>query len=288
MPDTQKVILITGSSSGFGLLTAARLAARGHFVWATMRNISKQQPLLDEVAKRGGQVWIRYLDVTQPFSIANVIDEIKKRHGAIDVLINNAGYGIGGFFEDLTQEEIRNQFDVNIFGVQQVTRAVLPLMRQQNKGRIINISSIAGQTASPCFGAYNASKWALEGFSESLYHEVSLFGIDVVLVEPGSYPTSVFFENARYAKNFDNEQSPYFKWSQQLRAMLHSYVRGLKRSPEEVAVLIERIVHMRKPRLRYISDWQSWMHVYIRKIVPQSMYGHFYRKALYGKSNNTV
>ena len=142
--------------------------------------LSKKQPLEDELAKRKTQAFIRELDVTKPSTIKNVVEEIQKTHFHIDVLINNAGYGIAGFFEDLSEEEIRAQMEVNFFGVQNVCREVIPLMRKRSQGKIINISSIAGQVATPCLGAYNTSKWALEAFSESLYYELGLFGISVV------------------------------------------------------------------------------------------------------------
>ncbi len=286
--NSKRVILITGCSSGFGLLTAARLATQGHFVYATMRDISKQQPLLDETAKRNAQVLVRPLDVTKPETIAKVVDEIKNHHGHIDVLINNAGFGLGGFFEDLTEGEIRQQMDVNFFGVQNVTRAVLPLMREQRKGKIINISSIAGRCASPALSAYNASKWALEGFSESLYYEVSAFGIKVVLVEPGSYPTKIFKDNARYANGFDNPNSPYFVFSQKLRGFVNSALHKSTKDPEDVARLIEKIVDCANPRLRYISDFSSMMRVQISRILPPSIYNYIFRKVIYGNSRNAV
>ncbi len=278
----QKVILITGCSSGFGLLTAARLAARGHFVWATMRDTSKAQGLQEELNRRKAHATIRPLDVTKPDGIKNVVEEIQKEHHTIDVLINNAGYGIGGFFEDLSEEDIRRQMEVNFFGVQNVCRQVIPLMRRCSKGRIINISSISGQTASPCLGAYSASKWALEAFSESLSYEMKLFGIDVVLVEPGSYPTKIFSDNARYAIDFDNPQSPYYSMSQKLKEMSLNHVKGLKRDPEDIARLILYIVETSRPRLRYIPDFSSWLHVFLRKSLPPSVYGYFLRKAIYG------
>jgi len=166
--DNQKVILITGCSSGFGLLAAARLAGHGHLVWATMRDLAKKGPLEQELFKHNAQAFIRELDVTRPPTIKNVVEEILGAHSHIDVLINNAGYGIGGFFEDLSEEDIRSQMEVNFFGAQNACRAVIPLMRKRTQGKIINISSIAGQVGTPCLGAYNSSKWALEAFSERL------------------------------------------------------------------------------------------------------------------------
>ena len=279
---SQKIILITGTSSGFGLLIAARLSAKGHIVYATMRDINKSENLRQEIAKRGGYIQIRALDVTKLESIKEVVDEIKKTHNRLDCVINNAGYGLGGFFEDLTQEQLRDIMDVNFFGVQNVCREVIPVMRVQKSGLIINMSSIAGLTAAPAFGAYNASKWALEAFSESLFHELSLFGIKVVIVEPGSYPTKIFSENAQYAKNFDNPQSPYCKVSQTLHRWVQEGKSRMTRNPEHVACLIEKIVHTKNPRLRYISDFRSWLEVKARQFMPKRTYGIILRRILHG------
>ena len=279
--NNQKIILITGCSSGFGLLTAARLATRGHIVWATVRDLARKAPLVKELAKRNTQAVIRELDVTKPATIKNVVEEIQKMHGRIDVLINNAGYGIGGFFEDLSEEDIRRQMEVNFFGVQNVCREVIPLMRQRLQGKIINISSISGQVATPCLGAYSASKWALEAFSESLYFELGLWGISVCLVEPGSYPTNIFTHNAHYAKNFDNAQSPYFPFSQKMKNMLQQSISKLNRDPEDVARLIEKIIHKSHPRLRYVSDFSSWARVMMQKILPSRLTASIFRRVFY-------
>jgi len=277
----RKVILITGCSSGFGLLAAVRLAVSGHSVWATMRDLSKKQLLENELSKRNVQATIRALDVIKPATIKAVIAELQKTHGCVDVLINNAGYGIAGFFEDLSEEDIRSQMEVNFFGVQNVCREIIPLMRQRSQGKIINISSIAGQVGTPCLGAYNASKWALEAFSESLYHELSLFGIAVTLVEPGSYPTNIFKENAHYAKDFDNAQSPYFLYSQKLRDMAQEAIQKLKRDPDDVAKLIEDIVRNPRPRLRYVSDLASLSRMTAQKILPPSVTAAIFRRIIH-------
>ncbi len=284
----KQIILITGCSSGFGLLAAARLAASGHFVYATMRDVSKQQELVDESIKRGGQVLVRPLDVTKPSTIKPVIDEIIQHHQHIDVVINNAGFGLGGFFEDLSDEEIRAQMETNFFGVQHVTRAVIPYMRERRQGKIINISSIAGLCSSPSLSAYNASKWALEGFSESLYHEMALFNIKVVLIEPGSYPTKIFGDNSRYAKNFDNPQSPYYQLSQTLRNFVKSKLHQSPKDPEDVAKLIERVVNLQHPQLRYISDAVSALRVLVGRIMPPAMYNYIFRKVIYGNNKHTL
>lgn len=276
-----KVILITGCSSGFGLLFAARLAAAGHCVYATMRDLTKQDALLQETARRGGKVHVRCVDVNQEASIKHVVDEIMLAQGRIDVLINNAGYALGGFFEDLTEEDIRAQMETNFFGVQRVCRLVLPCMRQRNNGLIINMSSIAGQTATLCLGAYNASKWALEGFSESLYYETAPFGIKVVLVEPGSYPTQIFTANAKYGKNYLAASSPYYQYTRRIIEFMEGYVRQLKRDPEHVARLVERIINTPNPRLRYASDFAAWARIVFSKITPPWVYSFLFKKIIF-------
>ena len=276
-----KTVLITGCSSGFGLLTAVRLAASGHVVWATMRDLTCKAALENELTKRNTQAAIRELDVTKPATIKNVVQEIQETHGRIDVLINNAGYGISGFFEDLSEEDIRRQMEVNFFGVQSVCREVIPFMRQRAKGKIINISSISGQVAVPCLSAYNASKWALEAFSESLYFELGLFGVCVVLVEPGSYPTHIFTQNAHYARDFDNAQSPYFSLSQNLKNTVGQSIRKLKRDPEDVARLIEKVINKSHPRLRYVSDFSSWLRMMAQKILPPRLTASIFRRIVY-------
>ena len=231
---------------------------------------------------------VRELDVTKPATIQAVVQEIKMKYQRIDVLVNNAGFALGGFFEDLSEEEIRRQMEVNFFGVQNVCREVVPLMRQQKSGRIINISSIAGQSGTPSLGAYNSSKWALEGFSESLYHELRNFGVQVVLVEPGPYPTKIFSDNARYCRGFDNPQSPYFSFSQKLKAFVKKEFVKNKRNPEDIAVLIEKIIDTKNPRLRYVPDLSSWMRLVAGKIIPPALYNYLLRKVVYGNSKLTV
>ncbi len=263
-------------------MTTARLAAKGHTVIATMRDLAKRNVLLSEVNRRGGpQVDVLALDVTNKESIRRVLEHIAAEYGYIDVLVNNAGYGIGGFFEDLTDEEIRQQMETNFFGVQNLTRAVIPLMRQRKKGRIINISSVAGFSASPAFGAYNASKWALEAFSESLQYELKFFGIDVCLIEPGTYRTKIFFENARYAKNFDNPASPYYSISQHLKKKVMAYVDDCHKDMEEVPALVERLMLAKNPPFRSIPDIESKVLFRLRKFLPFSVYRRMVRSMLF-------
>ncbi|MDP8265373.1 MAG: SDR family oxidoreductase [Candidatus Aceula meridiana] len=273
MNKNSKVILITGCSSGFGLRTAARLAATGHKVFATMRDLSKKDDLVGEVSLRGGKTKILKLDVTDVKSIEKVVSRIEENEGHIDVLINNAGYGIGGFFEDLEQEEIRAVMETNFFGVQNVTRAVIPLMRKAKKGLIINLSSIAGFCGFPGLGAYSASKWALEGFSESLFFELAPFGIHVCLIEPGTYKTKIFFENRKYAKKFFNSQSPYYETSQKFQKDVNDNVRIGAKDPEEIAILIESLIKSEgRPAFRNIPDQKTKLISLLKRFLPVRCY----------------
>ena len=260
---------------------AARLASRGHKVIATMRDLNKSGALFEEIRQRGGNADIFQLDVTDKASIKSAITDIAAKYGNIDVLINNAGYGIGGFFEDLTENEIRQQFETNFFGVQNVTREVIPLMRAKRKGKIINISSIAGINASPAFSAYTASKSALEAFSESLRHELKFFGIDVLLVEPGTYKTKIFYENAQYAKNFHNEQSPYYPASIYLEKKVRTYVDDCFKDPEDVAALVENLINASHPPFRNIPDIETKCLYYFRRFLPFSVFSRIYRSLLF-------
>ncbi len=276
-----KIVLLTGCSSGFGLHSAAHLSSRGYRVVATMRHLEKKNALLSEVRKRGGEIDIQPMDVTSGESITDAVKYIATTYGHIDVLVNNAGYGIGGFFEDLSEEEIRGIMETNFFGVQSVTRQVIPLMRQRRQGKIINISSVSGFSTSPAFGAYNASKWALEAFSESLRYELKFFGIDVLLIEPGTYKTKIFSENSRYALKFDSPQSPYFSISQYLKKRVEDHVADCHKDIEEVPLLIEKLIKAAHPSFRNIPDIESKVLYMLRKFLPFRAYSWIIRKALF-------
>ncbi len=282
MPQQPLVVLITGCSSGFGLLTAARLAAGGHHVHATIRDIKRRAVLDQEMSLRGGRqnLTVHQMDVRDPAAIKAVVTDIVARDGAIDVLINNAGFGMGGFFEDLSDEDWRAQFDTNFFGVLNVTREVIPVMRPRRRGRIINVSSIAAFSGTPSLSAYASSKWALEGFSECLYMELRPFNIDVILVEPGSYRTRIFTENARYARNFNNSQSPYFPMSQKIRKFIDAHARSSGRDPEDVAVVIERLATSAAPRFRNIIGIPAKLRCWIARHIPFKWYAAIITTAL--------
>ena len=184
-----KTVLITGASSGFGNLMAKSLLEKGHQVVETMRGVSsKNQEPAEELAKLGAK--IIELDVTDDKSVDQAMTNALREVGKIDVVVNNAGVGVMGLQESFTIDDFKKLFDINVFGVQRVLRSVIPHMRENNSGLIINISSILGRMTVPFYGPYNASKWALEAMSENYRTELSQFGIDVCLVEPGGYPTT--------------------------------------------------------------------------------------------------
>jgi Short-chain dehydrogenases of various substrate specificities len=254
-----KTVLITGCSSGFGLLFTARLSASGYNVYASMRDLRKDNDLKLELKRRGTSCHILELDVCDEISIKNAINMIDEQDGKLDILINNAGYGIGGFFEDLSEAEIREQFETNFFGVQTVTRNALPLMRKtalkshRFSTKIINVSSAQGRSALPGLGAYGASKFALEGFSEGLFFELQPFGIEVVILEPGTYSTKAIDENSKEANTGLRLESPYLEYTNRLKN-LHSKILDTKRGvgdPEDVAIIIEKIIKRKKNKIRY-------------------------------------
>jgi NAD(P)-dependent dehydrogenase (short-subunit alcohol dehydrogenase family) len=183
---TPKTWLITGASSGFGTAFAHFAIARGDNLVATARTVAKLEAL---VARAPHRVLAQKLDVTNASDIAPAIDAAVRRFGRIDVLINNAGYGVVGAVEETSDTELRAVMDTNFFGAAAVTRAVLPVMRAQRAGAIVNISSMGGQMSLQGFSAYSASKFALEGMSEALALEVASFGIKVLIVEPGAFRT---------------------------------------------------------------------------------------------------
>ena len=181
-----KTIFITGASRGFGKIWAEAFLQRGDKVVATARNLDA---LKDLVQKYGDAILPIQLDVTNRKQVINAVNQAKAHFGKIDVLINNAGYGLFGTIEETTEQEARDQFEANVFGLLWVTQAVIPIMREQGQGHIIQVSSILGITTLPTLGVYTASKWAVEGISETLATEVAGFGIKVTLVEPASFAT---------------------------------------------------------------------------------------------------
>ena len=187
MTSNQKVAVVTGTSSGIGLETSLALARSGFRTYATMRNLNKSENIKSVATKENLPIHINQLDVTDDISIKNAVQAIFSEVGRIDVLVNNAGYALNGAFEDLTIDEIKAQFETNLFGVIRTTQAILPIMRKQQFGIIVNMSSGAGRLGYPGGSAYISTKFAVEGLSETLAAEVKGFGINVTMVEPNGF-----------------------------------------------------------------------------------------------------
>lgn len=237
-----RVAVVTGASGGFGSLTTMNLAKQGYVVLAAMRNMEKVS-VFDSYQN---EKWYKQiipvpLDVAKEESIRDFKYYIEKV-GRCDVLVNNAGYALGGFSEEIKIEEYRDQFETNVFGVMAVTQAVLPTMRRQGFGKIINVSSISGVFGFPGLSPYVSSKYALEGYSESLRLEVKPFGIDVALVEPGSYETNIWTSGRVVTERSLQEDSPYYSYMESIEKELKNGEDSLG-NPKEVADLITALAN---------------------------------------------
>lgn len=267
----EKVALVTGSSSGIGLLTTVELARAGFRVVASMRDPGRRQRLDEAAAKAGvaARIDVRRLDITEFDLIPSFVAQLERDYGRLDVLVNNAGFAVAGFAEDLLLEELRQQFETNFFGQVAVTKAVLPLMRRQRAGQIILVSSIGGRVSAPVIGAYDASKFALEGWGESLRIETRALGIRVVLVEPGSFQTDIWQRNVRVGSYAMDRSSPNHERAGRFSEMVKK-VR--KADPLPVARLIARIAQNPNPRLRYRVGFDAHLQFWLHSLLPWKIY----------------
>ncbi len=264
---TEKIALVTGASSGFGLLTSIELAKAGFRVVASLRDLSRRDRL-DQVAAAGGvaaKVDIRMLDVTKFEAIPSFVDGVVRDYGRLDVLVNNAGFAVAGFAEDIQLDELRLQFETNFFGAVAMTKAVLPTMRQQHSGHIIQISSIAGLQGAVTVSSYSASKHALEGWSESLRMEVNSLGIKVVLVEPGAFQTDIWTRGAVMGDQATKDTSPNIQRTRRMRTTIEKLPKA---DPIAVARLIVSIALNPNPKLRYLAGRDAKLQLAIKRILP--------------------
>jgi NAD(P)-dependent dehydrogenase (short-subunit alcohol dehydrogenase family) len=265
MPD--QIAVITGSSSGFGLLISIELAKAGYRVVATMRDLNRRAKL-DQAAAAAGvtdRIDIRELDVTHSPAIATVVDTVARDYGRIDVLVNNAGFVVAGFAEDIKLEELRLQLETNFFGAVAMTKAVLPTMRKQGSGHIIQISSIVGLQGSVTISSYAASKHALEGWSESLRLEVKGLGIKIVLVEPGAFDTGIWTEGARMGEESKKNTSPNFERGLRMREVMQKIPKA---DPVIVARAVVAIAQNPNPKLRYLVGRDAKIQLALKRILP--------------------
>ncbi len=254
-----RVALVTGASSGIGAAIAERLLADGLVVYGAARRVEKMEPLQAKGAKT------LKMDITKEEEVAAVIRTIEEQDGGVDVLVNNAGFGMYGAMEDTSIEDARYQFEVNLFGLARVTKGVLPGMRQKGAGRIINISSVGGKIYTPLGSWYHATKHALEGWSDCLRLELKAFGIHVVVVEPGLIDTE--FGDTMLGPMMERSGSgPYAELAGKLeKATRASYKEGAASPPSVIAKAISKAVRARKPKIRYVAGKYARPLLFLRK-----------------------
>lgn len=261
-----KVILVTGASSGLGKDFARQLIKEGHTVYAAARREEKMNDL-----KQEGCIPIK-MDITEEQSVQNVVNIIQEKHGALDVLINNAGFGMYGAMEDTTIEDARYQFEVNIFGLARITQLLLPAMREKRSGTIINISSVGGKIYTPLGAWYHATKHALEGWSDSLRVELKEFKINVVIIEPGAIKTEFGDVMVKPMKERTGS-GPYAGMVNKLAALSErSLEKGNGSPPQVITRLILKAINSKKPKTRYAAGLYAKPLLFIRKWFSDQMF----------------
>ena len=262
----KKVILITGASSGIGKDTALSLIKENHVVYGVARRLE----MMKDIVQAGGHA-IK-MDILKERNIDDVVNQIIKEQSRVDVLINNAGYGLWGAVETISIDEARRQFDVNIFGLAYLTKKIIPIMRKQKSGKIINMSSMGGKVYTP-FGAwYHATKYALEGWSDCLRIELKSFGIDVILIEPGVIKTE--FQDVMMDSTVERSiGTPYEKKLKALeKATQEMYARGIGSPPSTITKLIIKAINSHNPKRRYVGGLFAKPMLFIKKWFGDKMY----------------
>jgi NAD(P)-dependent dehydrogenase (short-subunit alcohol dehydrogenase family) len=263
--NVSKAVLITGCSSGIGWATAKYLSDGGWRVYATARNVENIAPLEESGCR------LLAIDVTDEDSMASAVEEVEREEGAIGALVNNAGYSQSGAVEAVPMEKVRAQFETNVFGLVRMCQLVLPGMRRQGYGRIVNLSSMGGKLTFPGAGFYHASKYAVEAVSDALRYEVEGFGIKVSIIEPGLIRTG--FADAAVGSMDNEDDGPYAGFDEAVaRATTENYDQGpisrLAGEPEAVAQAIEQAISARSPRSRYAVTPSAHLLIGLRRLLP--------------------
>lgn len=274
----QKVAIVTGSSSGIGFETSLTLARNGFHTYATMRNLNgeKTKPLTEMAKNENLPLQVIGLEIDNDKSVEDAINTIVEERKRIDVLVNNAGYGLGGALEDSSMDEIKAQFETNFFGAVRATKAVLPVMRRQGAGKIVNITSMGGRIAIPLSSSYHGSKFALEGLSESIRYELEPFGIKVILIEPGAVGSN-FWKNIKIAKSSSDSNSPYTQFGNKILKAYEQMEQNTI-SPSVVAKTILDAVTSNNPQLRYVVGEDAAKTLEARKNMPDNEFGDLIKK----------
>ena len=275
-----KIALVTGSSSGIGFETSLALARNGFHTFATMRDLSKDEEIKQVIKKEDLSIEILELDVDSEESVNQAIKIIFEKKGRIDVLVNNAGYGMWGTVEDVSIDEFKEQFETNFFSIIRLIQKVAPIMRKQGSGNIVNISSVAGRIGFPVSPAYISSKFALEGLSESLRFELMPFGINVIIIEPGVIKTN-FFDSMKMSEK--SQQNSTYK------EITDKVISGVKMMaemgthPKEVANVVIKTLGEEKPLPRYVIGNDAMMFLEAKKMKTDIEFENYLKKELYGE-----
>ena len=275
-----KVALVTGSSSGIGFETSLALARNGYHTFATMRNLGKDEKIKQIIEKEDLSIEILELDVDSEKSVNRAIKTVSEKKGRIDVLVNNAGYGMWGTVEDVSIDEFKKQFETNFFSIIRLIQKIAPIMRKQSSGNIVNISSVAGRIGFPVSPAYISSKFALEGLSESLRFELMPFGINVIIIEPGVIKTN-FFDSMKLSEK-SQQDSTY-------KEITDKVISGVKMMaemgthPKEVADVVIKTLGEEKPLPRYVIGNDAMMFLEAKKMKTDIEFENYLKKELYGE-----
>jgi NAD(P)-dependent dehydrogenase (short-subunit alcohol dehydrogenase family) len=269
-------VLVTGSSTGLGLETSLYLAEQGFKVYASIPDLRERDAVLEAAGERNVSIQAIQLDVTNQQSIAAAVNLIIAESGEIYGLVNNAGLGGRGCFEDVSDSEMRQLYEVNVFGVMWVTRAVLPFMRQNRRGRILTITSVGGRVASFGLSAYCSTKFAGEGFGESLALEVAPFGIHSIMIEPGIVSTPHWTVNRGTARQASDPASPYFEMFHRHEAFADRRTAVSQIRPRDVALTVHRALTDKRPHMRYVVGRPAALVVACRRFVPEWLFERIY------------
>lgn len=276
-------VLVTGGSGAVGFETALHLASLGFRVYATMRRSDRQAALEEAAARAGSSVRVVPMDLTDASSVKDAVAAVVKDAGALFAVVNNAGLYMRGFFEDLSADEIRQVFDTNVFGTMAVIREALPHMRAAGRGRIIIISSVAGRSGSAIASAYCASKFALEGFAESLSLELRPFGIDTVIVEPAILRSGDWAGPRGDARQARDPQSAYAPLYSRAAHLMDAVARSSPTTERHVAIAVAAALTSPHPKLRYMIGWRARLVFAARRYVPGEIVQRFFERQVVRK-----
>ena len=280
MADDRPVALITGAGSGLGMESALFLAARNFRVYGTVLTEAEQQDLLAEAARRQTQVSALQMDVTRRPDIDRAVAAIIREAGRIDAVVHFAGMGLRGFFEDLSMQEIRRLYDVNVFGIMELTQAVLPHMRARRSGRIVITASAAGRMGEMSIAGYSSGKFAVVGLGECLRQEMALLNIQVSVLEPGLIYTPHFGINRNRARRAVDPASPYYFWFCQHEAIVDKLLATNKFTAQDIAGVVYRILTARHPRLHYMVGFKLKLMVTLRDLIPGEWFERIHQKII--------